>query len=167
MHPEQSEIMRAIVSSLKEYSPFRVLDVGSYDVNGNHRDQFDYPVEYVGLDVIPGPNVDLVVKDPYVWTEITDGSFDVVISGSTFEHIEFPWLTIREIARVLRPGGLAFIIAPSCGPMHRYPVDCYRFFPDGLVALAKWGGLQVVAVESIGKGEFNDTFAHLRKPHET
>ncbi|MEM1725222.1 MAG: methyltransferase domain-containing protein, partial [Thermoplasmata archaeon] len=42
-----------------------------------------------------------VVKDPYNWIEIEDSSVDVVISGQAFEHIEYPWLTIKEIYRVL------------------------------------------------------------------
>ncbi len=42
--------------------------------------------------------------------------------------------------RVLRPDGLIFLIAPSAGPIHRYPVDCYRFYPDAFSALAKHAG---------------------------
>ena len=83
-----------------------VLDVGSYAVNGSYRELFsDGGFHYTGLDVAPGPNVDFVVKNPYIWPELHDASFDVAISGQCFEHIEFPWLTMGEIARVLRPGG--------------------------------------------------------------
>ena len=86
--------------------------------------------EYSGLDVEKGPNVDIVVENPYDW-EIPDSSYDVVISGQAFEHIEFFWLTFLEMARVLKPQGLIILIAPSRGPQHRYPVDCWRFYPDG------------------------------------
>jgi hypothetical protein len=41
------------------------------------------------------------------------GYADVVISGQAFEHIEFFWLSWRETVRVLRQGGLIFLIAPS------------------------------------------------------
>jgi hypothetical protein len=71
----------------------RILDVGSFDVNGTYRPLFDEPHwEYVGLDVAPGPGVDVVVRRLYGWKEISSRSFDVVISGQAFEHIEFVWV---------------------------------------------------------------------------
>ena len=93
-----------------------------------------------GLDMTDGKNVDVVAKDPYKFP-LESNSFDLVISGQAFEHIEFPWLTIREIERVLKPGGFAIIIAPSSGAEHRYPNDCWRFYPDGMRALGKWAKL--------------------------
>jgi len=92
----------------------------------------------------PGKNVDLVLHDPYRWRAIKAGSAYVIISGQTFEHTEFFWLTIREIARALKVGGLLCLIAPSAGDEHRYPVDCWRVYPDGLRALARYGGLEVL-----------------------
>jgi SAM-dependent methyltransferase len=125
-----------------------ILDVGSAAVEGEtggYRSLFAAPPwTYRGLDMAPGRNVDIVATDPYRWDALADGSIDVVVSGQAFEHIEWPWLTIREIARVLRGGGLALIIAPSSGPVHRYPKDCWRYYPDGLPALASYAGLDVV-----------------------
>lgn len=128
--------------------PVRVLDVGSYDVNGSYRELFDEKnnVYYVGLDMSDGPNVDYVPEDPYVWSKIPDGSFDFIISGNAFEHIEYPWLTMEQIYRKLKSGGIACILAPHTIGEHRYPVDCYRFFSDGFRALAKWAKLDVVDV---------------------
>lgn len=128
-----------------------VLDVGSYDVNGSYREIFNTPkYVYTGLDVCEGPNVDIVPKDPYCWEEIKDQSYDMVISGQAFEHIEFPWLTIKEIARVLRPSGYCIITAPNSMGEHKYPTDCYRYFSDGLSALAKWAELKALHVSVAG-----------------
>jgi hypothetical protein len=44
-----------------------------------------------------------------------------------------------EIQRVLKPEGLFYLNAPSNGTYHRYPVDCWRFYPDSGVALSHWG----------------------------
>ena len=83
-----------------------VLDVGSYDVNGSYKQFFTGPrFTYTGLDMVSGPNVDYVLKNPYQWEEFPDAAYDVVVSGQTFEHTEFFWLTLAEMARVLRPGG--------------------------------------------------------------
>jgi SAM-dependent methyltransferase len=131
----------------KADQPLRILELGSCDVNGTHRSLFFSPTwTYVGADMGPGRNVDVVLKDPYKWTEFADESFDAVVSGSVFEHIEFPWLTIVEIARVLKPRGMTCNIAPSAGFEHRFPVDCYRYYPDGMQALCKWAKLEPVDI---------------------
>lgn len=122
-----------------------ILDLGSQDVNGCYRSIFDDPAwTYQGIDLAPGNNVDIVLEDPYKWSGIPSGSVDVVVSGQAFEHIEFFWLTMLEIARVLKPQGLCCVIAPSSGPEHRYPVDCWRFYPDGMRALANFSRLDVL-----------------------
>lgn len=120
-----------------------ILDVGSMDINGSYYDLFK-EFNYVGLDIKDGKNVDIVVKDPYKWEEIKSGTFDVVISGQAFEHIEYFWITIKEMVRVLKPGGLLCIIAPRGFKEHRHPVDCWRFLEDGMIALAKYAKLQVI-----------------------
>jgi SAM-dependent methyltransferase len=121
---------------------YKILDVGSFDVNGSYKPLFaSTRAEYTGLDMEAGPNVDIAVSNPYCWAEIEDKSYDVVISGQAFEHIEFFWVTIEEMIRVLRPGGLLCIIAPRLQTYHRYPVDCYRFDTDGMVAIARYGNL--------------------------
>lgn len=123
----------------------KVLDVGSYDVNGNYKSLFNSKnVEYIGLDMEIGPNVDLVVTSPYYWPSLKTDSFDLVISGQAFEHNEFFWLTMEEVARVLKPGGKVCIIAPNGFHEHRYPVDCYRFFTDGMIAMARYVQLDIL-----------------------
>ncbi len=135
---------------IKEKQKVNVLDIGSYDVNGTYRTIFNAPVyQYTGMDMSPGPNVDIVPGDIYQWNEIADETFDVVISGQVFEHIEYPWLTIKEIARVLKPSGFCIVIAPSSGMEHKAPKDCYRYYADGLSALAKWADFKVLHV-SVG-----------------
>jgi SAM-dependent methyltransferase len=94
----------------------------------------------------PGANVDLVLTNPYQWKELGSNSFDVVVSGQALEHIEYFWLAMLEINRVLKPGGLCCIIAPSGGPEHRYPVDCWRFYPDGFRAMARYARLEELEV---------------------
>ncbi|MHA2366120.1 MAG: class I SAM-dependent methyltransferase [Candidatus Hodarchaeales archaeon] len=121
-----------------------VLDIGSCDINGNMRKMVkDMGMKYTGIDVCKGPNVDIVVEDPYDWKEIKD-KYDLIVSANVFEHIEFPWLTMKEIEKHMKIGSFCLILAPSRGPEHKFPVDCWRFYPDGMKALAKWVDLKVV-----------------------
>jgi hypothetical protein len=48
------------------------------------------------------------------------------------------WLTFAEMARVVAPGGFIYISAPSNGPYHGHPGDCWRFYSDAPKALAQW-----------------------------
>ena len=129
-------------------SVINVLDVGSQCVPGQadtYKIFFNEPqYKYIGLDMIEGYNVDIAVKKAYQWDEIPDNFCEVIISGQMFEHVEFPWFTISEMARVLKPEGLMCIIVPSMQGLHRCPVNCQNFFSDGLIALAKYAGLEIL-----------------------
>ncbi len=150
MHRSSRDNMRAFRTKYLEArtnEPLYILDLGSLDVNGSYRDLFAVPPwRYCGVDLAAGQNVDLVLRDPYCWREIPSNSVDVLISGQAFEHIEFFWLTMLEIGRVLKPEGICCLIAPSSGFEHRHPVDCWRFYPDGFAALARFASLTVAEV---------------------
>jgi len=143
MHKSSMLRMQYFIETyLTDSSHRNILDVGSYDVNGCYRTLFDTSqFNYTGLDLSPGPNVDIVPKKVYSWTELPSNSYDVVISGQAFEHIEFFWVTMSEMTRILRPEGLMCVIAPRGFVLHRYPVDCYRFDTDGMLALARYCNL--------------------------
>ena len=122
-----------------------MLDFGS-QAAGNmrtHREALDgYDVTYTGVDVATGENVDLVMRKPYR-IPARSNSFDLVITGSAFEHIPFMWASFLEISRVLRPGGLIFLTAPSRGHIH-FDVDCWRFYPDSMRALAAFARMTLL-----------------------
>ncbi len=68
------------------------------DQDFSYRKLFDgKQAQYIGLDIAAGPNVDVIMDKPYEWDSLEDESFDFVISGQAFEHMEYPWLTIKEI----------------------------------------------------------------------
>lgn len=117
----------------------KVVEVGSYDVNGSLRSIFQNTQEYVGLDFNPGPGVDVVLSDPYQFP-FDDNTFDVLVTTSCFEHSEMFWLTFLEGLRILKPHGLFYMNAPSSWMCyHQFPVDCWRFYPDSSKALETWG----------------------------
>jgi SAM-dependent methyltransferase len=116
-----------------------IYDIGGQNINGSYRDVFSCEMfDYIAVDIVSGEGVDLVLSDPYDYHyDIPDNSADIVVCGQAFEHIEFFWKTFHQIMKILKADGLFFLIAPSTGPIHRYPVDCYRFYPDAYKALAK------------------------------
>ena len=96
------------------------------------------------MDIAEGENVDIVVAYPVYWSEIATESFQTVISGQMLEHCEYPWQAYREMGRILKTDGFLCVIAPRKAGTHRYPVDCWRFLPDGMRALGKWADLQTL-----------------------
>lgn len=114
----------------------KVVDFGSYDVNGSLKPIFkDH--EYIGIDMNSGPNVDIVCTSDN--TPFEDNSVDVIVSSSNFEHDDCFWMTFLEMCRIVKPGGLIYINAPSAGPYHGFPGDNWRFYADSWKSLAKWG----------------------------
>ncbi|WP_051955530.1 methyltransferase domain-containing protein [Beijerinckia mobilis] len=110
---------------------------------------------YTAADIHAGPGVHIVCENPYR-LPLDDRSIDIVLSGQMLEHCEFFWLVFAEMIRVLRPGGFLFLIAPSAGPQHRYPVDCYRFYPDAYRALARYANCCLLDVWMDERGPWRD-----------
>ena len=139
----------------------RCLDVGSYNVNGSVRELFR---DYTGLDMRPGPNVDVVAPGNAI--PFPDASFDVVCCLEMLEHDRDPFGTVREMRRVLRPGGHLVLTVPSIGfARHNYPSDYWRMTADGLAVLMD--GMDGVLVfedrtHSYGTGREPNATAHVR-----
>jgi SAM-dependent methyltransferase len=138
MHQSSYDFVQTF--ALKYVLPGRkVIDIGSRNVNGTFKPIFKkLNVEYTGVDIDLGENVDIVLTEEYNWEELQPESFDIVIAGSVIEHCEYPWLFFDEVNRILKPNGLICVTAPAVWEEHKYPVDCYRYYPDGLKALCKW-----------------------------
>lgn len=142
MHQSSMDNMRRCIRKYLDPRPRRdrklvVVDLGATDINGSYRALFDTAhFDYIGVDLAAGPGVDLVIDDPHR-IPLAAASADVVVSGQMLEHNAFFWLTFQEKVRLLHDDGFIFMIAPSRGQIHRYPADCYRFFPDSYAALAK------------------------------
>lgn len=121
-----------------------IADVGAMDINGTYRPIFTRPSwTYTGLDIEAGRNVDRVLAAPYEWSNVKDEEFDVVVSGQALEHTLYPWIFAKELARIVKKGGFVCCIAPYQWEFHAFPIDCYRFFPDGMKAVLSQAGLRV------------------------
>ena len=123
--------LRHVQDLLSRYiiQPGVLVDIGSTDVNGTYRPLFP-EWRYIGIDTAPGPGVDLVARNPYRYP-LPSASVDLVVCGQVFEHMEYFWIGLLDMCRLVKPGGLMFLLAPSRGPEHRYPVDCWRSRPIG------------------------------------
>lgn len=78
---------------------------------------------------------------------IRDDSIDVLVTTKVvLEHTSDPAAMFSEFARVLVPGGEAFLIAPLIRRQHQMPHDYFRFTEAALDMLSTGAGLQVVSI---------------------
>lgn len=145
-------------SAYASQSKVKVIEIGSQDVNGSLRSLVPVDFDYVGVDFVSGKGVDVILDDPY-YLPFDANSADIVISSSCFEHSQMFWLLFLEIMRILKPRGLFYLNAPSNGNFHRYPVDCWRFYPDSGGALVEWAkrnSINAVLLEAYTSAQVRD-----------
>ena len=106
------------VSLVKKYfvqnktSGLKILEIGSYDVNGSIR-KFFPDSSYVGVDLCAGPGVDLVGFGHEV--NLPDACLDIAISCECFEH-DPNWIqTLNNMYRMTKPGGMVVVTCATLG----------------------------------------------------
>ena len=138
MHDNSMKLMAYFRDKyLLELMGCTILDVGARKVKRRHRcyrELFKLDYGYFGMDIVPGRNVDIVGYEA-----IGDRVFDVVISGQTMEHINRPWEWLKMLKQYFAK--YICIIAPNKFSEHRYPIDTYRYFPDGMRDLFECAGV--------------------------
>lgn len=97
-------------------------------------------------------NYDIASEDPGVVIgpleamPFEDGRFDSVLCNAVLEHVANAEEAIRELARVVKPNGHVVVAVPFLQPFHACPTDFRRYTADGLEALGRGVGLDVVCV---------------------
>jgi ubiquinone/menaquinone biosynthesis C-methylase UbiE len=95
-------------------------------------------VEYKVLDKVADYNPDIVGDIHKL--PLADNSVDAIICMSVLKHVEEPQQAVREMYRVLKPGGYCYIYVPFLfyyHPMPGYYGDFYRFTVDGCRYMAR------------------------------
>jgi SAM-dependent methyltransferase len=95
---------------------------------------------FINLDLflLPGVNV---VADAH-GLPFADAVFTRIECDAVLEHAKDPERLMRELERVLAPGGNLHVVTPFCHPYHEYPEDYRRFTIPALREMA--GGMQVI-----------------------
>lgn len=82
---------------------------------------------------------------------VPDASFDGVLCTQVLEHVAHPQAVIREIFRVLKPGGRCLLTAPQWTELHEVPHDYFRYTRYGLETLCVDAGFRIDIMEQRGK----------------
>lgn len=94
----------------------KVLDIGSFDVNGNEEFLFNN-CDFYGLDLAPGPGVRIVCSAHEY--DAPDESYDTIISCECWEHNPYYRESLNNVVRLLKPNGLFLFTCATTGrPVH-------------------------------------------------
>lgn len=113
-------------------------------------------VRYIALDY-PIIGRDLYGASPDIYADggvlpVADGVIDIVTCFEVLEHVESPDAVLREVARVLRPGGVAYFSMPFFYPVHDAPYDYQRWTEYGWRRSAVDAGLVCSRLEPSSSG---------------
>lgn len=116
-HKEQVYYVNKIKSKFPTFfKNKKVLGIGTFNVNGTE-DNFFTNCDYQGLDIGPGPGVDIVC--PAQDYDVPDNTYDTIISCECFEHNPYYKETIQNAIRILKPGGMFLFTCATTGrPIH-------------------------------------------------
>jgi SAM-dependent methyltransferase len=131
--------LRAEAEAARRRHPqrYRVLDVGC-GVKPYYPFFADGAGEYVGVDVDGDSAADLdgsVENLP-----VGDGAFDLVLCLQVLEHVEDPPRAVRELRRVVAPGGRVLASAHGVQVYHPAPHDLWRWTHAGIERLFRANG---------------------------
>lgn len=146
MRSEVQEWVARVVAHEKPRAP--VLEVGALDVNGSVRPLFPEP--YLGLDLEPGPGVDVVgdIEECHGrW--VKEEFYKTIVCCETLEHTACPADALLGMWGVAAEDSLLILTTVFAFPIHVRP-DYWRFTPDGLDKLLTDAGWVVVRIEEEG-----------------
>lgn len=106
--------------------------------------------DYIGLDL---PD-NLYQPPDLAWDgqqiPLQNSSVDSALLTEVLEHCPDPEAVLREIARVLKPGGFMFLTVPFIWPIHTVPHDQFRYTPFALRRMLERTGFQNPVIEATG-----------------
>jgi len=109
---------------------------------------------YIGVDLAVGDTnwdySDLDAVADLLRLPFADATFEATVCTQTLEHVTEPAIVLRELARVLQPGGRLYLTAPQSWHQHQKPHDYFRYTSFGLRHLMEGAGLQVETIRPLG-----------------
>lgn len=128
----------------------RLLDAGAG--TGRYRQLFRHCYYYAQDFALEPSSLGKYTKLDYVCDitciPVPDGSFDVVLCTEVLEHVPEPMKAVRELARVLRPGGRLLVTAPLASFLHQEPFHYYGgFTPYFYQSIFPRYGLEIISIQ--------------------
>ena len=103
-----------------------VLDAGAGDQP--YRQHFSHcRYEAADFEAVSKPYAQSTYVCDLAHIPVEDGRFDAVVFSQVMEHLPDPLSVLKELRRVLKPGGVMFYSGPLWFEEHEKPYDFYRY----------------------------------------
>lgn len=154
-------IRKSLFEAVKELKPLvhgDILDLACGIMPYKDFLMNDNVIKYIGVDLEPTEYHNTVIPD-YYWDGITiplaSESVDFVLATEFLEHYFDTSSILKEINRVLKPGGVLFFTVPSIWPLHEVPYDYHRFTPYALAEYFKKSTFTTWNIKPLGGFNYN------------
>lgn len=149
----RASILQAVMQAKDQFHG-KLLDVGAgsspYEelimASGKVSDYIK--LDFASSDYHQGHALDLTWDGKTI--PLDGASIDTVFMTEVLEHVHKPGELLREVRRVLKPGGIFFLTIPFTWPMHELPYDYHRFTPIALRAYLEEAGFDVKGIQLLG-----------------
>ena len=128
--------LHRFLETQRTYKNLKILDIGG---------EKDFYKEYfpnshkITFNIDPERKPD-IVGDAHDLSQFQAGQFDLVLMIAVMEHLKDTEKVVREIKRVLKPGGKFIFTTVFLFPIHDAPGDYWRFTYFGLKELLERNG---------------------------
>jgi SAM-dependent methyltransferase len=119
-----------------------VLDAGAGDQP--YREHFSHcRYEAADFEAVSKPYAKSTYVCDLTQIPVEDARFDAIVFSQVMEHLPDPLAVLKELRRVLKPGGVLFYSGPFWFEEHEKPYDFYRYTSFALRHLFQAASLQV------------------------
>lgn len=158
-------LSRPLFAALRRYTQGHVLDVGGRDFYPEARRQNIPCWTWTNLET-GSPGTPAVSDEKYrlvfgdgTHMPFADGQFDTVLNIQVLEHVFEPLAMVREISRVLAPGGHGIFLIPQTGVIHE-TVHYYNFTRCWITEAMARNGLDIIELIPLG-GRWTSSASHF------
>ena len=159
-------VNRPLFEALHRYCSGAVLDVGGWDF---FRTALRRKVSFNSWTVlevaarevteIADDRVSVVVGDG-CRMDFKDDRYDTVVNVQVLEHVFEPNVMIREMCRVLKPGGYLIMLVPQTATIHMAPNHFYNFTRFWIEEALRCNKMETVELRPLG-GIWSSMASHL------
>jgi len=149
----RESILQAVVKAKDQFMG-KLLDVGAgsspYEdlIMASGKVSEYIKLDFASSDYHQGHELDLTWDGKTI--PLDAQSVNTVFMTEVLEHVQRPGEMLREVRRVLKPGGVLFLTVPFSWPMHELPYDYHRFTPIALRAYLEEASFDVQDIEMLG-----------------